>query len=385
MAVAGPLATAIENGRLYRQLQAANLHRAGILSSMRGGVITVDRDGRVTLVNRSAIATFGPIDLGQHMSTLPEQLRELLTLIIEERRDIREFETVIQTPDGETAYLVISAACLSDPDGDMSGAMVMVYDLTELKRLEQNAERADRLSSLGTLAAGMAHEIKNPLASIRSFSQMLPRRHDDPDFLATFSEIVPHEVDRIDSIVSRLLDFARPTQAQHVAVDLRRVFEKVLALVANQASKAGAVIERDWPDEPLLVRGDEQQLVQVFLNLVLNALQSLDITRPGRITISARMDALQVRRKGLAPILDVDCICVTLRDNGKGIPSDIVDHLFTPFFTTKENGTGLGLSVVHGIVSEHGGAIDVSSTPDLGAEFTVSLPLTVSPISVEQR
>lgn len=379
--VAGPLATAVENARLYRQLQDANLHRARILSSMRGGVVTVNAEGAVNLVNRSAVALFGSIELGQHAETLPAELAEILTYALDEQRDIRDFETVIDRPIGDKAHVAMSGSCLKNAEGEVSGAMALIYDLTQIKRLEQNAERADRLSSLGTLAAGMAHEIKNPLASIRSFSQLIPRRHNDPEFLSTFSEIVPHEVDRIDSIVSRLLEFARPTQVKYAPADLRKVLVKVITLVENQARKGNITVEHDLTSDALIVDGDEQQLVQVFLNLLLNAIEAMPKNRPGRIEVTVRFDSVHLHRKGFAPMFEVDCVRVTVRDNGNGIAPEFIEHLFTPFFTTKEEGTGLGLSVVHGIITEHGGTIDVSHVAGGGAEFVVTLPMAASAVT----
>jgi PAS domain S-box-containing protein len=381
--VAAPLATAIQNARLYHKLEEANIHRARILGTMRGALISADADGCVALVNRSATELLGPIEVGHSIDTLMPEVAVVLQQTLQEQRAIQDFEAVIQRPDGDAAHVVMSSSCLKTTNDELSGAMVMVYDLTQIKRLEQNVKRADRLSSLGTLAAGMAHEIKNPLVSIKTFTQLLPERHDDPEFVSTFSDIVPHEVDRIDSIVSRLLDFARPRVASQGPADLAAVLRKVHALVVNQAEKAGVALEHDWPSEPLLVRGDEQQLTQVFLNLLLNALEAVPCDVPGRVEIVASMESLPLRREGMAPLFGVECASVTVRDSGPGILPDHLDYLFTPFFTTKEDGSGLGLSVVHGIVNEHGGAIDVSNTANGGAEFTVTLPLAPKVVHAE--
>lgn len=383
-AIAGPMATAIENARLYRRLREANVLRAGILSSMRGGVVTVDSAGRVTLVNRTAIALFGPIELGQAIDTLPSELSDLLSRVIREKRDVRDFECVIVQPDESQAHVALSASCLTDGEGALSGAMVLVYDLTELKRLERNAERADRLSSLGTLAAGMAHEIKNPLASIRTFSQLLPRRHEDPEFLSTFSAIVPQEVDRINSIVSRLLEFARPRQTELVPTRLSVVLNKVIALIESQAEKRGARIMLNLGSGSYWIEGDEQQLVQVFLNLVLNSLAAVPEDGDGVIEIGVHAETMRFSRAGVEGPRPYECAVVSVADNGVGIPKEVIEHVFTPFFTTKEEGTGLGLSVVHGIVTEHGGIIDCRNRHDSGAVFTVSLPLVTEPARLER-
>ncbi len=381
----GPLATAMENARLYRRLREANVLRAGILTSMRGGVVTVDSAGCVTLVNRTTVALFGPIMLGQHVSTLPKQLAELLLVVIKEKRDVRDFERVITEPDGSDVHVALSASCLTDGEGAITGAMVLLYDLTELKRLEENAERADRLSSLGTLAAGMAHEIKNPLASIRTFSQLLPRRREDDEFLATFSQIVPQEVDRINSIVTRLLDFARPRQTELLPTHVESVVKKVMALVESQAEKNGVRIDHDFGGQEHWIEGDEQQLVQVFLNLILNALAAVPDDGTGYVRVRAHTESIRLPRGGVPGPGAHECAVVVVSDNGPGIPPEVIDHVFTPFFTTKEEGTGLGLSVVHGIVSEHGGMIDCKNQSGGGAEVTVTLPLAVEAARLKRR
>src|SRR5690606_1546356 len=135
---------------------------------------------------------------------------------------------------------------------------VLLYDLTMIKTLERNVQRADRLSSIGTLAAGMAHEIKNPLVSIKTFTQLLSDRYKDPEFRATFEEVVPHEVDRIDTIVSRLLDVARPRPVAYTHVNIRRTVDEVAALLENQLRKNFVTIEMDVPDQPFFISGDDQ-------------------------------------------------------------------------------------------------------------------------------
>jgi signal transduction histidine kinase len=268
----------------------------------------------------------------------------------------------------------MSSAPLPGESRHGAGAVVMIYDISRVKRLEQNVQRAHRLSSIGTMAAGMAHEIKNPLVSIKTFTQLLLNRYHDEDFRQTFSDVVPNEVERIDTIVSQLLDFARPRPTRFDDHDIREVVAKVLRLVENQARKKDVELVVEMPDEPLDIRGDEQQLHQVFLNLVLNAVDAMGESRERRLTVSGEHARMHLRRNGHVPMLDVLCARVVIRDTGCGIAAEELDGIFTPFFTTKEFGTGLGLSVVHGIVTDHGGQIDVESVPGRGTTFTVSLP-----------
>jgi len=236
-------------------------------------------------------------------------------------------------------------------------------------------QRADRLTSIGTMAAGMAHEIKNPLQSIKTFTQLLPNRFEDADFRRTFSEVVPPEVQRIDTIVTRLLDFARIKPVHFAPQNMRKILEEVLALVENQLRKADIEVMTEFPDTIQEVNADNQRLHQVFLNLVLNALDAMKDRPVRRLTIRLYYDRTHFTHEGQPTFFDVPCMRVAVMDTGCGISKTHLEQLFTPFFTTKADGSGLGLSVVHGIVTEHGGEIDVTSTVDVGTTFTLTFPL----------
>ncbi len=373
-ALAGPLGTAIANARLYGELQSLNLHLSRVFGQMREGVIAVDTAGQITAINQAAINIIGQVPISGSVDSLPPKIAGMLGDSLREGRPIGDFETVIDGPDGEPVPVIMSSSCLTSHEHATTGAVALLYDLSQVKRLEQNVLRADRLSSIGTLAAGMAHEIKNPLVSIKTFSQLLLDRYGDPDFRATFKEIVPHEVDRIDTIVSRLLDFARPRPVEFAAYSLRGIVDEVLALVANQMQKSNIEATLAFPDSDILVHGDEQQLHQAFLNLVLNALDSMG-ERGGRLTIAANLAHERLPRNRKDGLLGGECLKVSITDTGCGISKKNIHDLFTPFFTTKPSGCGLGLAVVHGIVTEHGGEIDVSSVEGRGTTFTLALPL----------
>ena len=382
--VAGPLGTAIETARLYSKLEKVNLHLASLLTSMRGCVVAVDGEERITTINASAVEMFGAAKVGQCLEILPQPIVQLLRTTLQDARGISDFETVIIGPEGENVPVVMSSACLGTPGNGNYGAMGMIHNQTQIKRLERNVQRADRLSSIGTLAAGMAHEVKNPLVSIKTFTQLLPTRFDDVDFRKTFAEVVPHEVERIDTIVSRLLDFARPKPSCFESQDIRMIVEHVLALVENQTRKGRITLRLDFPDEPVMAYSDEQQLHQAFLNLVLNAIDGLRESGGGTLGVRIFRDRIHLRRNGRASFRETECARVVVWDTGCGIAPEHLEHLFTPFFTTKAEGCGLGLSVVHAIIMEHGGEIDVSSVPGSGTSFTVTLPLVKEETVVQQ-
>jgi signal transduction histidine kinase len=326
------------------------------------------------MVNRCATDVLGPITVGRSIQSVNPQVARILEQTIRDRRAIGDFETIISHPNGERVPVVISSSCLTSSDNELTGAMVVVYDLSQVKRLEQNVQRAHRLSSIGTLAAGMAHEIKNPLVSIKTFTQLLLDRYNDPDFRTTFSDIVPHEVERIDSIVTRLLHFARPRPASFAPQNLRAIIEEVLTLVENQTRKECVAVEMEFSSAHVEVYGDEQQLHQVFLNLVLNAIDAMSESKTRTLRIKVEHGHMRLRRHGYDPLPEVECVKISVSDTGCGVHSDSLDRIFTPFYTTKHDGTGLGLSVVHGIVTEHQGDIYVESAPGEGTTFIITLP-----------
>jgi PAS domain S-box-containing protein len=382
-ALAGPLGTAVENARLYNKLGDLNLHLTEVLGRMREGVIAVDAEGKVTTVNTSAQALLGPVVLGQSLESLTPEVAQILRITLRDQRGVRDFETRVPRPQGEPTPVLLSSSCLESRDPERRGAMAMIYDLAQIKRLEENVQRADRLSSIGTMAAGMAHEIKNPLVSIKTFTQLLPSRYNDDDFRSTFSAVVPVEVERINTIVSRLLDFARSKPVRFESQNLRCIIEGVLTLVENETRKEHITVETEWPDRPVEVYGDEHQLHQLFLNLILNGIEALRATEGGVLRIEARHDSMHMQRAGQATLFDAECVRMSITDTGCGIDPENMKNLFNPFYTTKVEGSGLGLAVVHGIVTEHGGEIEVCSAPG-DTTFSVTLPLASTMAAVTE-
>lgn len=375
LTVAGPIATSIENARLYRKLEALNKHLESVMMNMRGGVIVVDRAGRVSTVNQEAIELLGEVRVGQEVGALPAKLAELLRFTLREGRGMSDVETVIAGPEGEFIPIAMSSSVFDSTEDEDLGAMVLIYNMTQIKRLESSVKRADRLTSIGTMAAGMAHEIKNPLQSIKTFSQLLLDRFEDSDFRKTFAEVVPPEVQRIDTIVTRLLDFARPRPVQFAPTDVRHIVTDIEALLRNQLRKNGIVLHLDFPDFSPPITGDEQQLHQVFLNLFLNAIDALREGRERVLTVRIVNERAHLNDKRQATHHDVPCLKVTISDTGCGIAQQHIEQVFTPFFTTKSEGSGLGLAVVHGIITEHGGEIDVTSAVGVGTTFSLTFPL----------
>ena len=225
--------------------------------------------------------------------------------------------------------------------------------LTEVRKGEQ-------MKAVATLAAGLAHEIKNPLASIKTFTEYLSTRHDDPEFRAKFQKIVGGEVERINLIVQQLLEFAKPVPPKLTPLEIPRLVDETLEFLSGELVERQVEVNRRYEARPRVL-GDPQQLKQVFLNLFLNSLQAMN--GHGRLEIRTSVEGSE--------------IIVTITDSGSGIAPKDLPHVFEPFYTTKTNGTGLGLAVVQGIIKEHGGRIAVESHPGQGTTMRLHLPIAM--------
>jgi PAS domain S-box-containing protein len=377
LVLCGQLAVAIENAQLFTEVQNAKIYNETLLQNLTTGVVAADRGGLITVFNREVeqITGLGASELlARKISNLPDSLREILgeTLATGERQEDREI--VLRSGDRSTT-LRASSSIFHGQDGEPLGALMVLTDITTLKRLEMQIRRSDRLASLGTLSAGMAHEIKNPLVSIKTFAQLLPERYQDSDFRETFFSLIGHEVDRIDSLVNQLLRFARPAKPLLKPMHVHEVLEKALLLVGHRLHQKEIKLTRSWNADVDTIRADADQIEQVFLNFFINA---LDAMKPGgSLTVSTEVGSTETWPTALpgAEVGVREILRISVEDDGMGIKPDDVAHVFDPFFTTKDYGTGLGLSVVHGIVQEHGGQIEVESELNRGTSFHILLPL----------
>jgi len=239
------------------------------------------------------------------------------------------------------------------------------------RKFEQQMFQTSKLASLGTLAAGIAHEIRNPLSSIKTFVQLLPSRPNDPEFQAEFSKLVSNDVDRITKIVENVLSFARSSTITLSEQRIEEVLDDSLALIQSKLKAKKVEVIKHYGQVPL-ARGDKDQLSQVFVNILLNAVEAVP-GQGGRIEITCSTAMLESPLEGRRR--KTPHITVEIADNGPGIPENIKGRLFDPFFTTKPQGTGLGLAITYKIVEVHGGFISVVSTEGQGATFQVNLPL----------
>ncbi|MEY2546106.1 MAG: hypothetical protein QOG48_1223 [Verrucomicrobiota bacterium] len=375
----GQLAVAIDNAELFTEVQNAKIYNETLLQNLTTGVIAAGTDERVTVFNNEVAGITG-LDaqhvIDQSIDVLPEPMRAPLRETLRTGEGQQDRELVLRF--GDHGIIVrASTSIFHGEDRQVLGALMVLTDITALKRLELQIRRSDRLASLGTLSAGMAHEIKNPLVSIKTFAQLLPERYQDSDFRETFSNLIGHEIDRIDSLVNQLLRFARPTKPHLKPLHVHETLEKSLLLVGHRLYQKDIKLTRSWSAEVDTIRADADQLEQVFLNFFINAMDAMK--SGGELTVST---ALATDEQWVAALAHSngdgaanEVLRISIRDTGEGIRGEDVPHVFDPFFTTKDYGTGLGLSVVHGIVQEHGGQIEVESELRKGTAFHILLPL----------
>lgn len=338
-----------------------------ILQSIPTGVITLNLDGRITSVNAAAERLLGkPSEalLGRPLAQAVQN-PDLLRLVETASQDgrVREADILHPPHDDQRFALRVSTSELRDPRGRASGLVLLLRDITELRRLDQQLRRADKLAALGTLAAGVAHEVKNPLSAMELnlllLEEELKASQPDATELASYLDILRGEAHRLQRIVDNFLRFSRPTVPAFKAVDLNEVLDHVLNLLAYEASDRGVRTIADLAADLPAIQGDETQLSQVFLNVIINALQAMP--HGGQLVVRSA-------RRGSE-------VTVEVADSGEGIAPEHLARLFDPFFTTRPGGVGLGLSIAHRIVEDHRGSVDVESVLGQGTRITVRLPI----------
>ncbi len=334
-----------------------------ILESMNSGAIIMGPDGVVRYANQEVKMMLGlqfaeGRNILEDKDKLPEKFYEIISDVLDTNITHEHTKIRLKTG-GKTRTLTINAFPFRDEAGrNIIGIACFIKDVTQITELEEQLMRADKLSALGVLAAGIAHEIRNPLTGMKMIVQLLESDFSEDDSHREPLDIIQREIDRLESIIGNLLDFARPSKPKTVDVAPADVVDDCYKLIKNQLNKQHIIFERNIADDCPLVTVDPDQLKQVFLNIMTNAIQA--IGKDGKLTVN--IEHLEERVK------------IAFDDTGCGIPHEKVREIFNPFMTTKEDGTGLGLSMAQRIVEEHGGSIEVQSTLGEGSSFIVYLP-----------
>lgn len=333
-----------------------------LVENMPIGLIALDGDRRLTAFNQAAEAVLGlkAESLGKPAeSALPASCRGLLDGLPTEGRPVdREIDCTVA--EGRSARLEMIATVLQEEEESPSpGHVILFRDMTEVRRLKQEVVRSQRLASLGSLAAGVAHEIRNPLSSIKGFATYFKERYRDNPADCETAEVMIREVDRLNRVITQLLEFARPMTMTRVPASLQQLIRHALKTVEGQARQRRITVEADLSPEIGEIPLDADRITQVLLNLCLNAIAAMEGGGTLRITLGWQ-DSRTVR--------------IELADTGSGISDQDLPRVFDPYFTTKPSGTGLGLPIVQKVVEAHGGEVTIRSELGKGTTVTVLLP-----------
>ena len=372
-----------ELSRRFRELADLKSYTDSIVSSLTTGVVTIDLEGRVVTLNPAAELLTGFFAgevvnrYGTEIFAVTGELADVLMETLASHSPIAGIALTLTRRNGVTVPIELSTAPLKGSDGKDLGVVGVFRDLSAVRALEERLQRSDRLAALGTLAAALGHEIKNPLTSILTFSRHLSRRYADEGFREKFQRVVPRELERINEIVERLMELARPARLHFATVQLPALFDGVVDLYGNEIEAKRMTVTREYARDIPPIQADENALYRVLVNLVANALEAM--APGGRLTLRLGW-ADGPRRPGHHRRVQIE-----IEDTGPGVPARERDQIFNPFYTTKEGGTGLGLAIAHKIVEEHGGTIDVASTPGVGTTFCIVLPLIPDDTPPENR
>jgi PAS domain S-box-containing protein len=369
MTLANQAGIAIKNARLYAQVVLANEYIENIVATIDSGVIAITSAGRIAMFNRAAERLTGlaaETAKGEAIGVVQACLSEPLLATVGDGQ-------ARQNPEAELAAgeirrpVMYTTSALRDPDGVVLGAVAVFSDLTALKELETERRRAERLAYFEVLASGIAHEIKNPLVGIKTFTQLVPRRRNDERFMDEFTRVVGREIQRMERLLERLGALSRPGRRPQFPLDVRAPIAQAVEAMQPTFDEKSITLRVALGDSACLVLGQHTELEQLFLNLVMNAHEA---TPPGGVV---RVDVTH----------DAERITVTIADTGPGIAPELVERVFDPFFSTKQRGSGLGLAICAGIAQTHGARLRAANAPNGGAIFFVEFPVASQPARVD--
>ena len=341
-----------------------------IVESIRSGLITTDLQGNIYTFNETAAEITGRRASEMRGKSI-FALFGNIKLPISDSLDATEtgdqpprFETDILTPDDFVVRVGYSISPLFSEAGETTGLIVTFQDLTDIRSMEESIRRKDRLAAVGRVAAGLAHEIRNPLGAMRGAIQVLQSNTPPESSNASLMDIVLRESDRLNSIITNFLTYARPRVANFSETDVREAVSDTFALLKHSPDvKENHKLEVDLPDQPILISADGTQLKQIFWNLARNAIQAMNAGGILRITLQE---------------LSGERIRILFKDTGRGMSPEQVERLFEPFSNSTTGGTGLGLSIVYQIVRDHHGTINIRSIEGEGTTITVELPVEIT-------
>jgi two-component system nitrogen regulation sensor histidine kinase GlnL len=354
---------ALQNSRLYERVLLATRQIENIVATIQNGIVVAHDRETVRLLNSAAVTLLG---LDGHLTApisvpskeLPEPLTAFLIETLESGQLSRTVDLVVAT-DRHTVPLMCTTAPLRGTDGTTAGIVASLSDLTTLRALETARGRAERLNYFEMLAAGLAHEIGNPIVPIKLMTQLLPSRHLDSRFIEDFTRTVTRETSRIQHLVNRLRSLSGPSSREARPVDLRTILRDCAEVIASLVEEKRLSVDIRMPSNPVMILGDPNELHELFLNLLTNAVEA---TEEGGIVVEAVCQSSEAE--------------IHVADSGPGIPPEVIGRMFEPFVSSKKRGSGLGLAICHGIVDRHKGTL-IGTNTDRGALFTVRFPVAI--------
>jgi two-component system nitrogen regulation sensor histidine kinase GlnL len=346
--------------------------------NLRNGILAVTQDGRIAVMNDVAYKIFGLTpranDIGRSYKEVLKGLPDVTRIVagafelshLPNRAELRVKRT--------NKVIGYTLSQVRDHRGRITGATLFFKDLTRVEQLEERERLRDRLAALGEMAAAIAHEVKNPLAGIEVMAGLLKRQLADNEDAQSILRDIIKEAKMANAIVLEVLDFVRPIRLQVENILVDDVIQDAVSMAESHVRRGDIEVQVSLPDDLPAIQGDPHQLRQIFTNLLTNAFEAMGGS--GQVRISAVQLAVEDEVAFGSDVAAVPLVQVDVADTGPGVPADVMDKMFSPFFTTKPQGSGLGLAIVRKIVDAHDGRIDVSSRAQGGARFRVTLPVT---------
>lgn len=359
--------------RSTRQLQDTKAFSSEIISNLPIGLVTTNEHNQISIVNPSAEAILGHSALtmsGQQIKqALPEEWNQLVAHS-HPNKPVIEREIEYLSSNGKAIPLSISIARIVNNQGSFLGNLFIFRDMREVRQLQEEVRRKEKLAAIGSLAAGVAHEIRNPLSSIKGFAKYFEGRSEDGSEEQALAKVMAKEVDRLNRVITELLELVRPSDLRIQQVDINDVIEHSLHLIRQDAEAKNITIEYSRNPQLPAIALDPDRFTQALLNLYLNAIQAINAN--GVLSVSANLIAESE-------------IQIGVKDSGKGINPEDLTNIFNPYFTTKAAGTGLGLTIVQKVVEEHNGKVSVTSSPAQGTQFNLAIPIVHQPRQADER
>jgi len=358
-------------------LKQMKLDTLAMLESVPSGIVAVDEEGKFIYFNRTARKILGvtnPIGIDDLENIVPEFSRELREILRRNKEGGRR-EVTVKTANGKKKPIGFNHAYLFGEKGNRRGAIMVFQDLTEIKELEWELRRKERLAAIGEFSAHLAHEIRNPLTAVRGSIELMKDTRLGTEESRRLMDLVLKESDRLNRILADFLNFARIGFPDFKEVRLSQLLRRVVSLAEERTRYTDEIeFEKNIKGDEIIAKGDENQLETAFINVINNAIDSINGKGKVRVSIYLPGDTVYMLNGSPIKVKERE-VCIEIRDTGEGMDEDVRSRAFEPFFTTKKEGTGLGLSIVQKVISNHNGRIRIDTKKGVGTSVLIFLPI----------